>query len=299
MSDTPSPINVNLDLTKPATVFIEKVASAAGILYEPMRIKKKAEAQAEAEITLTKGKIRAQQIAQRAMARFEFEEARKQRNMESILKKAIPEFSEKAINNSVDDDWIVHFFERSRLTSDDDMQQIWARVLAGEANDPGSFSKRTVNLLAEIDKADAEMFTRMASFCWTLLEIEPQPLIFNIKDAVYAKHGVSFESLSHLDSIGLVRFDSLRGYSVEDSEESGAWIISYCGRHYTVDFIDGSQRKLPVGCVLLTQQGKELMRVCAPTYVESFEKYAVGKLGIQQIIVKKSGVTASGHARSS
>ncbi len=33
----------------------------------------------------------------------------------------------------------------------------WSRLLAGEANEPGSYSGRTVNLPSDFDKADAEL----------------------------------------------------------------------------------------------------------------------------------------------
>ena len=46
------------------------------------------------------------------------------------------------------------------------MQILWARVLAGEANAPGTYSKRTVNLLSDFDKSDAELFTKLCGFGW-------------------------------------------------------------------------------------------------------------------------------------
>jgi hypothetical protein len=52
-----------------------------------------------------------------------------------------------------------------RFTSDVDlssdiifeMQNLWAQVLAGEANSPGTYSKRTVNFLSSLDKKDAAL----------------------------------------------------------------------------------------------------------------------------------------------
>ena len=49
MTDVNSIINLG-DLAKPATSLIEKISDAAGVLYEPARIRKKAEAEADAEI---------------------------------------------------------------------------------------------------------------------------------------------------------------------------------------------------------------------------------------------------------
>ena len=41
-------------LTKPAEMLIKKISNAAGILYEPKRIKREAEAQAKADLIKAK-----------------------------------------------------------------------------------------------------------------------------------------------------------------------------------------------------------------------------------------------------
>ena len=48
MAEGSSVVNFG-DISKPATVLIEKISGAVGVLYEPRRIKKKAEAEAEAD----------------------------------------------------------------------------------------------------------------------------------------------------------------------------------------------------------------------------------------------------------
>ena len=54
------------------------------------------------------------------------------------------------------------------MVSDDDMQQIWAGILAGEANNSGSFSRRTVNLVADLDKRNAQLFRNLCGFAWMI-----------------------------------------------------------------------------------------------------------------------------------
>lgn len=78
----------------------------------------------------------------------------------------------------MDDDWIVNFFDKCRLVRDEQMQSLWARILAGEANKPGTFSRRTVNFVASMDKIDASAFTHLCSFCWHI-EKAPRPIILS------------------------------------------------------------------------------------------------------------------------
>ena len=83
MSEGNSIVNFG-DLSKPATVLIEKVSNAVGVLYEPRRIKKKAEAEAEAEKIKALASIELSDIQQRAIDRMVQQEGRKQENIEAI-----------------------------------------------------------------------------------------------------------------------------------------------------------------------------------------------------------------------
>jgi Protein of unknown function (DUF2806) len=115
-------------------------------------------------------------LQQRAMRRFVAEEAKKQNNIEGITAKALPDLSPDATPERMEDDWIANFFNRCRLISDEDMQNIWARILSGEANSPGRFSKRTVNLVGGLDKSDAILFSGLLGFAVTSY-VEILPLV--------------------------------------------------------------------------------------------------------------------------
>src|SRR4051812_22760491 len=121
---------VNIDLIKPLTTFVEKCANAAGVVYEPTRIKRKAEAEGKALIIKTQFELAANDLQRRAYERLVREECIFQRNMEEIQAKAIPLIEGDSDASKMEDDWVAHFFGRCRLTSDDDMQTLWAKVLA-------------------------------------------------------------------------------------------------------------------------------------------------------------------------
>ena len=103
------------------------------------------------------------------------------------------------------DDWLVYFSDRCRLVSDQEMQGLWSRVLAGEANSPGAFSKRTLNFLPNLEKAEAESFTRLCGFV-CVVEGNPQPLIHKVQDQIHKQQDLTFDSLKHLEAIGLIHF---------------------------------------------------------------------------------------------
>ena len=116
--------------------------------------------------------------------------------MEDITAKALPSLSEDANPDSFEDDWIVNFFDKCRIVSDKEMQELWSLVLAGEANTQGTYSKRTVNFLADLDKNEAQLFTKLCGFVWKIESL--QPLIFEYQSEIYNCHGIHYESLNHL-----------------------------------------------------------------------------------------------------
>jgi hypothetical protein len=138
------------ELTKPATVLIEKISDAVGGIFKPYQVIRLAKAEAEAEQIRAESQIQITDLHRRAMHRFLEEEARKQSNIEEITYRALPLLEERARPQELGDDWIANFFDKSRIISDPQMQELWAGVLAREANGPGTFSRKTVNILSDL-----------------------------------------------------------------------------------------------------------------------------------------------------
>ena len=156
---------INLgDLTKPADTLIKKISNAVGVLFEPRQIKRVAEAKAEAARIGAQSEIEITELQHRAARRWIEEEAQQQKNMEDVTAKALLQLDENATPDSIEDDWIVNFFDKTRIVSDNEMQNLWARILTGEANAPGTYSKRTVNFLSDLDKSEANLFTKLCGF---------------------------------------------------------------------------------------------------------------------------------------
>ncbi len=171
---------VNLgDLSKPATVLIEKISDAIGALYKPKQIKRIAQAEAEAEKIRALAAIEVTEIQQRALVRLVQEEGKKQENIESITANATTQLNDDAKPEEMDNDWISHFFEKCRNVSDNEMQCLWSRLLAGEANKPGSYSKRTIELISNLDKSDAHLFTKLCTYAITGRDVFPLVLDHN------------------------------------------------------------------------------------------------------------------------
>jgi hypothetical protein len=265
---------VNLgNLSKPADTLINKVSNAIGGIFEPWQVKRVAKAQAEAELIKAKSDIKITDLHRRAMHRFVEEEASRQENMEQITRKAIPKLAENSNPNSMENDWLANFFDKSRIVSDEEMQLLWASVLAGEANAPGSYSKRTVNFLADLDKRDAEQFQSLFSFGWYVGGFTP--IVFDTSEKIYNDHGVNFSTLSHLESIGLIQFDNLAGFRKIHVPKK--FPVSYCGKEFILTFEKDSDNEINTGKATLTQIGHELASVSTAPGIVEFENFILEK----------------------
>jgi hypothetical protein len=155
------------------------------------------------------------------------------------------------------------------------MQQLWSQVLAGEANSPGSFSRRTVNLLSDLEQRDAEMFASLCGFGWTYQDLSPLliPLVFDVRDPIYSERGMFYSNASHLESFGLVKFDVSNGFTLRNQPKQIA--LSYFGSTVKLTLPSEEMDYFQLGEVILTHAGQDLARICAPQRVEGFFEYVV------------------------
>jgi hypothetical protein len=272
------------ELTKPATVLIEKISDAVGGVFKPYQIVRVAKAEAEAERIQAEGRIQVNDLHRRALHRFLQEEAKKQSNIEAVTQKALPLLKENSCPQNVEDDWITNFFDKSRIISDEDMQQLWSKLLAGEANQPGTISKRTVNLLADLDKRDAELFTNLCGFAWVIAN-NIVPLVLDVENEKYRRAGLYFNSLSHLETLGLIQFNNLSGFLLKELPQRVT--AYYYDRPQELTLPKEADNVLAVGRVLLTRAGYDLARICDCKAADGFFDYVYDTWANWSIVPKK------------
>ena len=272
-------VNVG-DLGKPIDTLINKISDATGVLYEPRRIRRKAKAESNAaiisakaaaavDIIKTESKIETTDLHRRAAQCLIQEEAKRQKNMEDIIDKAVPDVNEKAKPDAMEDDWTANFFDKCRIVSDSDMQSLWSRVLAGEANTPGTYSKRTVNLLSDFDKSDAELFTKLCGFGWMIGNVVP--LVFDEQAEIYNRHGINFGTLRHLESIGLVQCSGITGFKRFGFPNT--FVVHHYNKPLLLEMPKDADNELGIGKTLLTKIGQELAPICGSKPVNGFYEY--------------------------
>jgi len=196
----------------------------------------------------------------------------------------LPLLVEGATPQNVEGDWIANFFDKCRLVSDEEMQVLWSKILAGEANNPGCYSRRTASLMSSMSKPDAELFRSLCSFVWQIGGLVP--LIYDYKDKLYNEAGIYFNTLLHLDEMGLISFAPVAGYCREQLPQT--FTVSFYGKPFAVEFQRPENNTLPFGMALLSKSGQELARICGSETRPGFEGYVIGQLHAMGIKVTES-----------
>ncbi|MEW6715098.1 MAG: DUF2806 domain-containing protein [Nitrospirota bacterium] len=259
------------DLAKPVNTLIKKISDAIGVLFEPQRIIRRAKAETQAEEIKAISDLKIDELKKRTLARMINEETKKQENIENIIDNSLPLLNEQSKPIDIDNDWLANFFDKARITSNEQMQTIWSKILAGEANKPGTFTRRTIKIVSELEIRDAMLFTNLAKF--NFLIGLPTIVIFDCQNDIYNKYGITFNTLKHLDTLGLISFESISGYGRQKLPQD--FTISYFHIPIKIRMQNEKDNTLPIGQVLLTQSGQELVQICGSTPEREIIDYSI------------------------
>lgn len=194
----------------------------------------------------------------------------KAKNFLKIAKKADAYYSqrqEETKEKIYDFDWFMRYYEAAGNISDDDMQDIWAKVLAGEISNPSFFSLKIIDILRNMRKADAELFVRFCKFSFS----EGSGRIFLPNYNEYLdKCGITYSDVMRLSEMGLIFNDALISLQFKISQDpdvifiNGDYIMTLASQNKNLT--DGSIKQYP-----FTKVGEELATLVSDCpSVESF-----------------------------
>jgi hypothetical protein len=269
----------------------------------------RAETKARVKLIKTSADLIAEQMradpryVQAAIKKFGQKVVREQINLDEISAKAVSELkylpatettSETEQQADIDDDWLMHFEKEASQKSTEDMQTLFARILAGEISRPSSFSIRAVRTLGQLDKKIADLFARFCSCC-VELNLDPSSEILDArvpslgKNAVssgLAEYGFPFSALNALQEHGLIiaDYNSWMDYKwCVRGVISPSISFSYAGKNwvFTSKVPWRVDQGLELRGVALTQTGRELKKVVAmnlnPAFNNGFVTYLASK----------------------
>ena len=271
-----------------ATAGFAKAVSVVGgiidIFVDSQHVAQLAEAKKKAKILDVEGTVQAaiaQEKGDQDLAKLKQKgeqwranlKARRQRNREEIAAQAVLALPNEVAAEKPQEDWIYQFFNCCEDIGNEEMQSLWGRLLAGEITQPGSYSIRTLNTVKLLDSSEAILFTKLCASLWT---INNHGMVvagrIRGRGQFTQNLGLAFpgemekvtptihdNKLIHLTNIGLIELSHLDSFIVHPMPGAESIPANYF--EFSYELTHRVQAVLPVGTVLLTSVGMELVKV--------------------------------------
>lgn len=187
-------------------------------------------------------------------------------------------------NQKYDFDWYMRFYDIVGNISDEEMQALWARILAGEIHRKGTYSLQLLDILKNFTQKQAELFNRVCSHCFISGDN-----VYIPNDNEYLQFAnITYQDILDLDALGLINSSGTTSLSVKVQPDRPAlfgndmlrMVIEYNGQgNATQEF---SFLQFP-----FTSAGRELITLIGKHGSEKDFLYFV------KLLIKKNPIGAS------
>lgn len=275
-------------LSEPLKKLIEVVSTGVGALSKPYLIRKTADAKAY-EINTIAQAIKDNQydlkniefqeeklslisldnnslknelsLEDRTQRRIEFKEQKRQQNIESITQKAAEDLeSEKNVSDEpVSEDWTSRFFNYAEDISNEEMQGIWGRILAGEIKKPKSYSLRALDILRNLSTEEAEIFIKFGSLG---IRSGGSTFLLNFKNEklLEKEYQLNFSERLLLEELGLLAANDLR-YTIQKTDNTSSQIVFLIGSTIVIHQKLDKKPEQQLEVLVFTKIGQELLQL--------------------------------------
>lgn len=187
-------------------------------------------------------------------------------------------------NQKYDFDWYMRFYDIVGNISDEEMQALWARILAGEIHRKGTYSLQLLDILKNFTQKQAELFNRVCSHCF----ISGDNVYIPNANEYLQFANITYQDILDLDALGLINSSGTTSLSVKVQPDRPAlfgndmvrMVIEYNGQgNATQEF---SFLQFP-----FTSAGRELITLIGKHGSEKDFLYFV------KLLIKKNPIGAS------
>lgn len=191
-------------------------------------------------------------------------------NLQKIIEEANRIVQEKKLELSAYTkiDWINVYFESAKNSSDEYMQNVWAKVLAREMEQPGSFSFKTLEVLKSMDKNDFMLFEKM---CACLIDDFLLTDLFSVPDSPFP-----WLTLLKMSVLGVIHLeDTQRTRNLNSESVNFRFNLKYL---IILKNLQQTPLDIHLSIYVLSSVGRELFSICNIQYEEKTVKEITIKL---------------------
>lgn len=201
-----------------------------------------------------------------------------------IAMNSAKEGTDFSMASQVDDEWLDRFMDSAKFVSNEEVQNIWGKILAGEFENPGSTPPSTVRILSEITAQYARAFQVLCSLEVELISRDFQKntataikqIILPPEYDYLSEYGISFATLTELSAIGLINPPQVTNYVFRIPREDSLKLRIKYGTQ-VASILEYNDMAFPAGKVLLTRVGTTIYNLIdksiIPTHFEAVCQY--------------------------
>jgi len=157
-------------------------------------------------------------IEERTQERLNFQEAKKQLNIENVTAFAAEELKNEppVSEEPLDEDWTTRFFNIVKDVSNEEMQALWGKILAGEIKQPKTYALRTLELIRNLSRNEANTFMKVANLA---IKIGNENYLFKTNDdnLLSNLYQINYRDIALLIEIGLIQPGDFVNYQLLQS----------------------------------------------------------------------------------
>lgn len=191
-------------------------------------------------------------------------------NVFSVMSQAQDNLSgDERISGAVSPEARDYIVEGSKAAYEEDVRSLWARLTAGEMEQPGTYSKRSMSILSDMSREEALVFSKL---CSTSIFVNPRGnrtltavLREDKSKGTYNNGLLSVEDLDVLSSLGLITTMTWRTLHLEGNQLG---LIEVDGRLVPMKNPSNEKKSIAFSQIRFLREGLILSTLCE---VGSFE----------------------------
>ena len=149
----------------------------------------------------------------------------KANNFLEIAKKAdkyLKGNSVKKTETTYEFDWFVRYYEASGNVSDEEVQELWARLLAGEICQNRRYSLKLLDILKNMGKQDAKLFTDICAHSFS----DGTEWFIPNNDTYLDSHGIFYHDIMLMSELGLMSSNGMIHTCINTIEDPSLYCIN-------------------------------------------------------------------------
>ena len=161
--NTSLPVLITSAATSPVLIkLLDTIENVVKTLYLPRLVFKKEKAKVDVE--LYRKQKENELFENQTFTLYEITKLKNFLNASEYAAEELQKSENQQSDENIGFDWIMRFFDAVGNVSNKDLQKLWGKVLAGEMQQPGTCSLRTMEVIRNMSQKEAEIYNKLCKY---------------------------------------------------------------------------------------------------------------------------------------